>query len=228
MPQFTPEKSEFGNPQGSTTHEATYLLGHAVGVAVVNKLHNDELYEENRKLEYESRHDSLTDLLNRRGLEDYVEKNELEHCIIVYIDVTNFKAVNDLYNHESGDKLLVEIARMLEGIIRPYDAVARTGGDEFLLIMKPPTTVEGELIPPGEQLDTVTCLITTRIEATLANNQKLVDVCGFNIAFGGVTRQPGETVEEMIQKADEKMKKRKAGQHDENGAHRPRQSKDQG
>ncbi len=78
--------------------------------------------------------DYLTGLFNRRGLNDVWEQLPLDtmvHCI--YIDVDNFKLVNDIYGHSKGDELLVFIGRLLRKIFEGQ-IVVRMGGDEFVII----------------------------------------------------------------------------------------------
>ncbi len=88
-----------------------------------------------------SRTDALTGLHNRRGFCDLAEQ-ELGRAAraggelsAVYLDVDGFKAVNDEQGHPAGDRLLVDIARTLRGALRPYDLVARVGGDEFVAFL---------------------------------------------------------------------------------------------
>lgn len=81
--------------------------------------------------------DKLTNILNSRGF--YAElANELlrsvryEHLFsLAYIDIDNFKSVNDSQGHAEGDKLLIEVAQCLKDSVRATDIVARLGGDEF-------------------------------------------------------------------------------------------------
>lgn len=81
--------------------------------------------------------DKLTDILNSRGF--YTElTNELLRSVryrhpfsLAYIDVDNFKSINDSKGHAEGDKLLIEVAQCLKVSLRITDSVARLGGDEF-------------------------------------------------------------------------------------------------
>lgn len=101
------------------------------------------------KLETQARHDTLTGLLSRAGLDDYFElhpragRAELPRSLVV-IDIDGFKAVNDERGHESGDQLLKSLAQAWSGALRPDDLAVRTGGDEFVLLL-PQTGVEGAL-----------------------------------------------------------------------------------
>lgn len=92
-------------------------------------------------LEYMSHHDSLTSLPNRTKFERQMQES-LQKAIqnegymaILYLDLDNFKMVNDTLGHDKGDKLLKKVSRALKDNIRGNDTVARIGGDEFAIII---------------------------------------------------------------------------------------------
>ncbi len=80
--------------------------------------------------------DELTGLLNRRGLYEALETLtgspdfDPNRYVLVYLDLNNFKTLNDTYGHEAGDRVLVEVANKL----RPNDIAARVGGDELVVV----------------------------------------------------------------------------------------------
>ncbi|WP_133174779.1 diguanylate cyclase [Arcobacter caeni] len=96
-----------------------------------------ELQEKIEQLAYR---DSLTKLPNRRSLNDkmsfIMSKSERsqKYCALVFIDLDNFKPLNDTYGHNVGDLLLIEVANRLKNSIRKLDVVARLGGDEFVIV----------------------------------------------------------------------------------------------
>jgi diguanylate cyclase (GGDEF)-like protein/PAS domain S-box-containing protein len=84
-------------------------------------------------------YDSLTGLANRTLLQVHLERR-LTHCpdgarlALLYLDLDGFKEINDTLGHDAGDVVLAEIARRLQGLLRPRDFIARLGGDEFVVL----------------------------------------------------------------------------------------------
>jgi len=93
------------------------------------------------KLEQQARYDELTGLHNRRAFESELEtawqasKERDEHGFLLYMDLDQFKVVNDTSGHAAGDKLLQQLAEILKKNVRGDDTVARMGGDEFAIIL---------------------------------------------------------------------------------------------
>lgn len=93
------------------------------------------------RLAYQARHDQLTGLLNRRAFEHYleaaiIETNDSSRTIaFCFIDLDQFKVVNDTVGHLVGDQLLQEVAKLLAEKLREGDILARLGGDEFGLLL---------------------------------------------------------------------------------------------
>lgn len=93
-------------------------------------------------LDYMSKHDYLTDLPNRVLFEKKLSmaiddaKQHDEYMALMYVDLDNFKMVNDTLGHNAGDLLLKEISRILTSQVRSTDTVARLGGDEFAIVLE--------------------------------------------------------------------------------------------
>lgn len=101
-----------------------------------------EARELNRKLSYHASHDILTGLVNRREFESRLERalksakaRETSYALC-YIDLDQFKIVNDSCGHSAGDALLSQLGALLKGKIRWRDTLARLGGDEFGLLLE--------------------------------------------------------------------------------------------
>ena len=100
----------------------------------------DQLVTSRDALREQATHDPLTGLLNRGAVLDVFEKEcerarrHKDDVGVILIDVDHFKAINDTYGHLVGDGVLREIASRLHTSLRPYDAIGRFGGEEFLVV----------------------------------------------------------------------------------------------
>lgn len=160
-----------------------------------------------RQLEQEralARSDGLTRLHNARSFEMAVagERERLRRygrvMTLVYLDLDNFKAVNDRWGHAAGDELLITIARVLSGNIRQVDIAARLGGDEFSLLL-PETDAKGAAIVLNRLRDKMLAAVEAR---------------GWPVtcSFGCVTfLHAPETTEDVLRAADQAMYKSKHG-----------------
>ncbi|MEZ5378419.1 MAG: GNAT family N-acetyltransferase [Acidimicrobiales bacterium] len=92
-------------------------------------------------LRYEATHDSLTGLCNRAVFAERTDAalhnaDRSNQISVLFIDLDDFKTINDSLGHEAGDQLLVEVARRLQRCVRAGDTVARLGGDEFAVLLE--------------------------------------------------------------------------------------------
>jgi diguanylate cyclase (GGDEF)-like protein/PAS domain S-box-containing protein len=94
-----------------------------------------------RQLEQQAVTDALTGLLNRRGFYQAVEGLLLRNdqagrfLVLLYLDLDGFKRVNDSLGHDAGDQVLLWVSQQLKDCMRPYDVLARMGGDEFTVVI---------------------------------------------------------------------------------------------
>jgi diguanylate cyclase (GGDEF)-like protein/PAS domain S-box-containing protein len=95
-----------------------------------------------QQLTYQAEHDALTKLFNRHYFQEELERtvarvsrNPQGTCALFYIDLDQFKYINDTLGHAAGDKLLIEISELLLRHVRDGDLLARFGGDEFTLLL---------------------------------------------------------------------------------------------
>jgi diguanylate cyclase (GGDEF)-like protein len=166
---------------------------------------NARLYDELRQLAYR---DSLTGLANRARLQDRVEHaierlrgRSPNHAALLFIDLDNFKNVNDRFGHGKGDAVLVALADRIRATIRPGDTAGRLGGDEF-----------GVLLEDVESPETVG-IICQRLLAALSEPVELEDaapIIGASIGYA-LSGPDCSTSEELLRNADIAMYAAKAG-----------------
>ncbi len=124
-------------PDGRTINEVVRAM--PGGGWVVTHEDVTEQREAEKKIAHMARHDSLTDLPNRTLLQDELARavaglSRNERVAVLYLDLDQFKGINDTLGHAVGDELLKEVAARLSASIGKRDAVARVGGDEFAII----------------------------------------------------------------------------------------------
>ncbi len=119
-------------------------------VRVVSELLSHHISREAaaRSLEYHATHDALTGLVNRRQLlvqcETLMQRAQRQSSglAVLFLDLDDFKAVNDTLGHEVGDQLLIKVAEILRGLAKEGDVVSRLGGDEFVIVVESSDAVE--------------------------------------------------------------------------------------
>lgn len=125
--------------QGTTIGNERVLL------SIVRDISDRKQAEE--QLKHMATHDWLTGIPNRHYLEKYLEetvqnaKKETTGALL-FLDIDNFKVINDTFGHAAGDKVLVDLTKKLKAIIRKNDFLARLGGDEFAIVLRG-VSVEG-------------------------------------------------------------------------------------
>jgi diguanylate cyclase (GGDEF)-like protein len=181
------------------------LVERLSGVAALaaTAIQNGQLVD---KLRHKASHDALTGLLNRVGF-----RHHIDHILdlarpnqagvgLLFVDLDDFKQVNDAYGHDAGDELIRKAAHRLESTARAGDGVARLGGDEFAIILA--DVAEDEQLRAAE----------ARVRAAFREPFELGDIelyVGASVG-GGVWPKDGETVNELVRHADAAMYEDKA------------------
>lgn len=175
---------------------------------------------------YTATHDKLTGLLNRDGLDESLKDFEAagKKLLVIVADVTKLKSLNDKHpdKHKAGDRLLITVAGLLQSAVRKDTIIARTGGDEFVIVMDATqnrdsyqTGHQPEVLPTDEVADRVRQRINDLMEFHLLNS----DVSGadVHIATGyGIA----DEYDEAYQQADNNMYEHKQLQHSSADDHR--------
>ena len=169
---------------------------------------NKLLKEAKRDIEFKNKElnklaitDNLTNLYNRRKLEELI-KNELNrnqrfnHTFgLAILDIDHFKGVNDAYGHQVGDEVLIEFASILKNNLRKTDFVGRLGGEEFIIIC------------PESNLQDVTDLMEIFREEIANHNFKSIK--NKTASFGVTMSKEGDTIDSLIKRADNALYKAK-------------------
>ena len=153
-------------------------------------------------------HDPLTGLANRRLLQELLDADLARThragapLAVAFVDLDDFKSVNDNYGHDAGDTVLCEVARRLLAIVRGGDVVARLGGDEFVIAYEPNDPIAGHLV---QRIDKALSL-PIEITPTLALS------CRASVGVAD-TRTAGRDAAALIAAADAAMYRVKRSRH---------------
>jgi len=169
-------------------------------IARISDHYQSMMRDLNVALEETSNRDPLTSLLNRRALMEMI-KQEVgrvarsgESFVVAMLDVDHFKAVNDRFGHEAGDRALVELAGVLVKSLREYDLCGRWGGEEFLVLL-PNTRPEAA---QGVMDRLVGAVRGLAVEAG-------DEVLRLTVSIGMAHHQLGETFSETLSRADQAL-----------------------
>lgn len=128
-----PEKG--WNPDDSVAEKMTWIFAVLLMGVFYTVYRHSQNYQEKLMA---SKRDPLTGTLNKPSFEAFVKKqlrnNKKNHGICV-MDLNGFKLINDTYGHPAGDKILIDVARRIESVLRSSDRISRFGGDEYILFI---------------------------------------------------------------------------------------------
>lgn len=149
-----------------------------------------------------SQTDPLTGLLNRRGMTERLQAElarnlrEGQRLGVLWLDVDHFKSFNDRHGHAVGDRVLEAIAQVVTQTIRPYDAAARWGGDEFLVMMS--SASQATLDQLGQRL--LQAIVDCQAVSG-ADGQPLA----LSVSIGGHLATDGDDLESVLHHGDEAL-----------------------
>lgn len=156
---------------------------------------NRQLKDANQIIERLARTDALTGLANRRTLDETFQREIARahrhgQCLsVIMADLDRFKSINDEYGHVAGDQVLAGAASIFKTQVRPFDLAVRYGGEEFLLLLPGPSTAHA-------------VGIAERIRTNVA--EMIVPACPrhITISMGVATWRTGETLDQLVARAD--------------------------
>lgn len=154
--------------------------------------------ELSRKLKFQATHDSLTNLINRREFEHQLKlainsaDDESHSHVLCYMDLDQFKIVNDTCGHIAGDQLLRELSKLMPFSIRSSDCLARLGGDEFGVIM---------FDCPMEQAMNIAEDLRTAISDFIFTWDKKIFDIGVSIGLVAIGKNSG-SLQDIMRRAD--------------------------
>jgi diguanylate cyclase (GGDEF)-like protein len=127
-------------PLDAGTMTAAQTLADVAAAYLLNAQARADLQDSSDRFLETSRHDALTGLPNRIVLLERLEhallrsRRSARMAAVLFVDLDQFKAVNDMHGHQVGDELLVAVAERVTGLLRPGDTLARLSGDEFVIL----------------------------------------------------------------------------------------------
>jgi diguanylate cyclase (GGDEF)-like protein len=171
---------------------------------------HEELISREKELVFLATHDALTGLPNRTLILDRIEqtltraRHHQEPVAALFVDLDNFKAINDSLGHGMGDELLCAVAERLEGVIRETDALGRMGGDEFVVV------AEGLSLAAGPELIAERLLEAFREPFALGEDGETQNLVHAKASIG-IATGVRPSAEELLRDADIAMYRAKWG-----------------
>jgi diguanylate cyclase (GGDEF)-like protein len=205
------------NLSAETLAEARRMVQRSLDVTLVRMCQSfederqrahEELTSREKELVFLATHDALTGLPNRTLILDRIEqtlrraRSQQEPVAALFVDLDNFKAINDSLGHGVGDELLCAVAERLEGVIRDTDALGRMGGDEFVVV------AEGLSLAAGPELIAERLLEAFKEPFALGDEGETLVHAKASI---GIATGVRDSAEELLRDADIAMYRSKWG-----------------
>jgi diguanylate cyclase len=175
-------------------------------IGAENEQLRTELVNMVRSLDLASRIDGMTGLANRRDIMEKIDREtsrshrHQKPFTILLVNIDDFKKVNDTHGYNTGDDVLVEIARVLRSCVRNEDICARWGGEEFLILL--PETGSGNSLPVANKI--LEAMSRTEFKA----NKPGIHV---TVSIGVCEHNPSQTVQECIARVNQALLQAKRG-----------------
>jgi diguanylate cyclase (GGDEF)-like protein/PAS domain S-box-containing protein len=154
------------------------------------------------QLRYQALHDPLTELPNRRLFVDRLQqalrldrRRPERQVAVLFMDLYNFKVMNDSVGHETGDKMLVSVAERLRSLLRSNDTLARFGGDEFTILIE-------DIEDPAEAIRVAERIVEGFREPFVVNGREFFAATSIGIAYGSARTTSPQT---LLRNADAAM-----------------------
>jgi len=202
-----------GSFSGGSPNQSLLLLQSFMGVSTLTALAVAGEVAERKRLEARLSHladyDSLTDVLSRRRFQEQLEQQLADTrrygtpAALLFVDMDDFKSVNDRFGHAAGDKVLASVAALLRGRLRDSDSLGRIGGDEFVVLLPHADRQQAEAV--AAQL-----LKTIATQPTVLGEKEIRTAASIGIAL---LCDHGQTLEEVLAHADDAMFAAKAAGH---------------
>jgi diguanylate cyclase (GGDEF)-like protein/PAS domain S-box-containing protein len=177
------------------------LHDETVGGIVLNGRDISERKEFERQLAHQAFHDPVTNLANRALFVERVRhalsrtRRAEEGVAVIFLDLDDFKTVNDSLGHAAGDQVLLDVAKRLETCVRASDTAARFGGDEFAILLEDVSSVQ-------EAADAAERILEALVNPIRLAQKELSIRASLGIA---VAEEPGADADELIRNADAAM-----------------------
>ncbi len=174
--------------------------GQIIGTVLVIR-NITEQKKRQKKIDYLVYHDALTGVYNRRYFDQMLRKIDTEENLpisIINCDVNGLKLTNDAFGHNAGDKLLISMASVLVKACRPCDIVARSGGDEFMILM-----------PKADE--SAARNVCSEIKALAERNSLNAIDCSISVGYD-TKKNPEESLKSIISKAEAFMYRNKSSE----------------
>ena len=175
-----------------------------IGGFVLNSRDITERKRLEDQLRHQAFHDSLTGLANRARFTDRLDqalkrsRRTMKPVATLFIDLDNFKAINDSFGHAAGDTVLKRVAERIEGCLRAGDSAARLGGDEFAVILE-------DLEHPAEVQRVATRILDALQVPVRCDGHEVFCRASIGIAIAEATSQTEADVEALLRNADVAM-----------------------